>query len=307
MLATLATGPIPDDGWIYERKLDGQRCLGFSDGQAAGLRSRSGRSLDGTYPELAQALASATQLACVVDGEIVAFEDGATSFSRLQGRMQNSDPDVARQSDIAVHYYLFDLLYLDGYDTTALSLLERKHLLLRAVAFGDAIRFSAHRDTDGGPYLEQGCAQGWEGIIAKDGSSAYEHRRSRRWLKFKCVTGQEFVVAGFTDPRGSRVGFGALLLGYYDDGRLVYAGRVGTGFDVRTASDLARRLQASERATSPFDEPVKGRGVHWVRPALVAQVGFTEWTRDGRLRHPRYLGLRTDKDPRDVRRETAGA
>ena len=167
------------------------------------------------------------------------------------------------------------------------------------------LRFTTHRNEHGEAFLREACKKGWEGLIAKRADAAYVHRRSPDWLKFKCGREQEFVIGGFTDPKGSRTGFGALLLGHYENGRLVYAGKVGTGFDDRLLQDLGARLRAIERTTSPFEggvAPPPG-GVHWVTPRFVAQVGYTEWTGDGRLRHPRFLGLRRDKAPKDVVRE----
>jgi bifunctional non-homologous end joining protein LigD len=183
-------------------------------------------------------------------------------------------------------------------------LIHRKALLSEAFDFRDPLRFTQHRERDGEAYYREACREGLEGVIAKRADSIYVSRRSRDWLKFKCWEEQEFVIGGFTDPKGDRVGFGALLLGYYEDGRLRYAGKVGTGFDTGLLASLGKELSALEINHSPFAEEVKaGKGVHWVRPKLVAQVSFTQWTRDGRLRHPRFLGLRRDKNAREVVRE----
>ena len=302
MLATLTHEPFSDPGWVYERKLDGVRCLVFRTPKRVRLVSRNRNSMNRTYPELVEAL-ERTRAPFVADGEIVAFEGRLTSFARLQGRIGIDDPDRARRSGIAVTLYLFDLLHAEGHDLTRLALLDRKALLRRAFAFEDPLRFTPHRREHGEAYLEQACARGWEGLVAKDASAPYEHRRSRRWLKFKCSNRQELVVGGYTEPRGSRRGFGALLVGYHESGALRYAGKVGTGYSDALLERLSRSLAARERATSPFADEVGERGVHWVRPDLVVEVGFTEWTRDGRLRHPRFLGLRRDKEARDVRRE----
>jgi bifunctional non-homologous end joining protein LigD len=204
---------------------------------------------------------------------------------------------------VAVYLYFFDLLHAEGRDTTRLALRDRKSLLRRALSFGGRLRYTPHRNESGEEYFEAACSKGWEGVIAKDARSPYEHRRSRKWLKFKCVSGQELVIGGFTEPSGSRRGFGALLVGYYEDGDLRYAGKVGTGFDEATLERLGRRLKRLERESSPFGERPKEKGARFVRPALVGEFGFTEWTRHGKLRHPRFLGLRTDKDPEDVGRE----
>ncbi|MEC9372621.1 MAG: non-homologous end-joining DNA ligase [Planctomycetota bacterium] len=305
MLATLTDDRFSSPDWIYERKLDGVRALAFRSGRSVRLMSRNRKEMNGAYPELVDAIRSQTTHDCIVDGEIVAFEGAQTSFARLQGRMKITDPDEARKSRIAVYYYLFDLLHLDGRDVTRLPLRDRKRLLRRAIEYRDPLRFAAHRNEIGQKMHADACERGWEGIIAKRADSRYTHSRSRDWLKFKCVHQQELVIGGFTDPEGSRPGFGALLLGVYDDGKLRYAGRVGTGFDDDTLRDLAKRLKKKERDESPFSGGAGAKkGVHWVEPALVAEIGFTEWTRDARLRHPRFLGLRRDKPPRQVHRES---
>ncbi len=303
MLARLTHDRFSDPDWIFERKLDGERCLAFRKGGRVDLRSRNDKELNDTYPELAAALRRGDGT-WIVDGEVVAFRGAVTSFERLQGRMQVSDPDEARATGIKVYYYLFDILHLDGHDTTAVPLRERKKLLRAALPFRDPIRFTAHRNAGGESYLREACRKGWEGLIAKRADGRYVHGRSPLWLKFKCGHRQEFVIGGFTDPRGSREGFGALLIGYHEDGELRYAGKVGTGFDERTLQDLHRRLARSEVDEPPFaDEKLPRKGVHWVRPRLVGEFGYTELTRERRLRHPRFLGLRRDKDPRRVRLE----
>jgi len=297
---------FPGGRWLFERKLDGLRMLAVREGERVRLLSRTGQVLDGGYPEIVDALAAQPHRDFTVDGEVVAFSGGRTDFARLQQRMQLTDPRRALATGVAVTYYLFDLLRLDGMDTTRLPLRTRKSLLRRLLDYGGPLRFTTHRNEGGRELLDRACARGWEGLIAKVADGRYLHRRSPDWLKLKCSRGQEFVVGGFTEPSGSRFGFGALLLGYYDDGRLRYAGKVGTGYDQRTLHDLSRRLAELSAAQRPFADPVRERTAHWVRPELVAQVAFTEWTRDGMLRHPRYLGLRTDKRPRDVVREEPG-
>ena len=307
MLATLTHDYFSDPDWLFERKLDGERCLVFRDGDELRLLSRNRKSLNDTYPELAEALEDQACRRFVADGEVVAFDGDVTSFSRLQQRMGIEDPDQARATGVAVYLYLFDLLHREGYDLTRLPLRRRKALLKDAIAFSGRLRYTAHRNRDGRGFREEACRKGWEGLIAKQAAAPYQHGRSRRWLKFKCGNRQELVVGGFTDPEGARRGFGALLLGYYEDDNLRYAGRVGTGFDDQQLTELRRRLDGLERETSPFaDFEGGGEPVHWTRPELVAEVGFTEWTGDGRLRHPRFLGLRRDKAPRDVVREEPG-
>lgn len=305
MLATLTDEPFSDENWIYEPKLDGVRCLAFRDADRVRLLSRNRKSQNAFYPELVEAIARQKASDFVMDGEVVAFRGRVTSFSRLQQRMKISDPGKALRSSVPVYYYGFDIVHLEGHDTTRLDLLERKALLKEALEFEGPLRFSTHRETKGEAFLAEACRKGWEGLIAKRADSVYVHGRSRDWLKFKCVARQEMVVGGWTEPQGGRLGLGALLVGVYDHGALRYAGRVGTGFDDETLGDLGRRLSSLERKTPPFADPdgIPRKGVHWASPRLVAEVGFTEWTLDGKLRHPRFLGLRLDKDPKDVVRE----
>jgi len=306
MLATLSDRRDFDNGWILERKLDGVRALAARDGGRIRLLSRGAKPFDEAFPELAEALAEQECADFTVDGEIVALRGGITDFSRLQRRIGLTDSREARASGVAVTFYVFDLLRLDGSDTTRLPLLARKSLLHDALRLTSPLRYTTHRKAarDSLPLLEQACSRGWEGLIAKRTDAQYAHRRSPNWLKLKCARGQEFVVGGFTEPEGSRVGFGALLLGYYDGDRLRYAGKVGTGWDTKTLRSLRAEFDELEQDGSPFDGVVRERGaVHWVWPEFVAQIGFTEWTRDGMLRHPRYLGRREDKRARDVVRE----
>ncbi len=303
MLATLTDQPFSDPKWIYERKLDGVRAVVLRREGRTRLFSRTQKSMDGSYPELVEAVDEQAPDGVVLDGEIVAFEGPQTSFARLQARIGLTDPRRALASGVPVYLYLFDITAAGGHDLTRLPLHARKRVLQAAVDFNDSVRFSGHRNTDGEQYLREACAQGWEGLIAKRAGSRYQHGRSRDWLKFKCVRAQEFVVGGFTDPSGSRVGLGALLVGYHQGDRLRYAGKVGTGFDEKTLRSLRRRLSELAQDSSPFADPVRERGAHWVRPELVAQIGFGEWTGDGKLRHPRFQGLREDKAPRDVVRE----
>jgi DNA ligase D-like protein (predicted ligase) len=303
MLATLVDKPFSDENWIFEPKLDGERCLTFCSSKDARLMSRNRKMLNNTYPELVNPMASQPPENYIADGEIVAFKGDVTSFSQLQRRMQLRDPEEARRAGVVVYYYLFDLLYLNGYDLREVPLVHRKALLKDAFRFEDPVRFTPHRERDGEAYYREACRKGLEGVIAKRADSIYVSKRSLDWLKFKCWQEQEFVIGGFTDPKGRRVGFGALLLGYYENGKLRYAGKVGTGFDTDLLVSLRKELSALETNKPPFADPVSEKGAHWVRPKLVAQVSFTQWTRDGRLRHPRFLGIRRDKDPREVIRE----
>jgi DNA ligase D-like protein (predicted ligase) len=308
MLATLTDRRFSDPDWIYERKLDGERVIAYREHGRVSLLSRNRKRLDDTYPEIADAVAAQPR-DCVLDGEVVAFEGRQTSFARLQGRMQLHDARRARASGIAVFYYVFDLLRLDGEDLVRVPLRDRKRLLRGAVDPGDPLRLLPHRVEHGETYYRQACGRGWEGVIAKRASGHYIAGRSPDWLKFKCVSGQEFVIGGFTDPQGSREDFGALLVGYYEGDRLRYAGKVGTGYTRKTLADLGSRMRAIDQPEPPFTRGahLPRTRVHWVRPRLVAEIGFTEWTSDGMLRHPRYLGLREDKEPREVTRERPGA
>ncbi|WP_433869533.1 non-homologous end-joining DNA ligase [Saccharopolyspora sp. CA-218241] len=300
-LAVLTDRPFSDERWLFERKLDGVRLIAGRDGGAPRLWSRNGKRADAAYPEVADALGEGPER-FVVDGEVVAFEGGRTSFERLQRRIHLTRPEEARRTGVAVYYYVFDLLAFGGVDLTRLPLRDRKRLLRECFGFTDPLRFSAHRGGDGEDFFRQACERGWEGLIAKRADQPYRSGRSRDWLKFKCVAGQEFVVGGYTDPQGARQGFGALLVGYYEGSRLRYAGKVGTGYDERTLRDLKERLDRLGRDRSPFADEV-GERAHWVAPELVAEIGFTEWTAEGKLRHPRFSGLRTDKSAGQVVRE----
>lgn len=305
MLATLTDERFSDPDWLFERKLDGERILAFRDGASVRLLTRNDKRADETYPEIVDALAEQPVADFVLDGEIVAFEDGVSSFSKLQQRMKIRDAGEARDSDVAVQYYVFDLPRLDGCSLDALPLRTRKRLLKRLFEFSAPIRFTPHRNGDGEAFFEQACEKGWEGIIAKRAASGYRHSRSRDWLKFKCENGQELVIAGFTEPQGERKGFGALIVGYHDrrNGDLHYAGRVGTGFDDAFLEAFRAELDAIATDECPFVDAPDDRAAKWVRPKYVGEFGFTEWTRDGRLRHPRFIGLRRDKQPGEVVRE----
>jgi bifunctional non-homologous end joining protein LigD len=303
VLARLTDQRFSDPEWLFERKFDEEPALAFRQRDRVRLLSRNREALSGSYPELVDALVGQRCDDFVVDGEVVAFDGQRSSFSRLQRRMQIDDPEAARATGVAVSYYLFDVLHLAGHDLRRLPLRRRKALLKQAIEFSEPLRFAAHRNAAGEDFFRTACAKGWEGVIAKRASATYESWRSSAWLKFKCASGQELVIAGFSPPRGSRRGFGALLLGYYEDHRLRYAGKVGTGFDDRTLTALREQLEGLARTDSPFVDEVRDPSVTFVQPKLVAEIGFTEWTADGRLRHPRFLGLRRDKRPEEVGRE----
>ena len=305
MLATL-TETLPTQGkWVYEPKLDGVRALIYGTGGAVRIFSRNRKPLNGAYPELVEALETAIRGDAVLDGEIVAFDErGETSFARLQQRMQLRDPVRARRSQVPIYLYLFDCLFYEGVDLTGLPLVDRKAVLRDVVWFDDPIRFTPHRTTGSAAMLRDACARGAEGILAKRADSRYVSARSADWLKLKCVRQQEFVIGGYTAPQGSRERLGALLVGYYDGKALRYAGKVGTGYDRRTLEHLHQRLVPLHRSASPFSEgPAPAGDIQWVTPKLVGQIGFSEWTSAGLLRHPRFLGLRDDKAAREVRRE----
>jgi len=302
MKAVLTDRPFSDRAWLFERKLDGERCGALRERGRVSLISRSGKNLNGTYPELVEALEVAGP-DVLLDGEVVAFKGRQTSFEQLQRRMQIHDPGRARRSGVAVYYYVFDLLELDGRDVRGLPLRERKAKLRGALEFDGPLRFTTHRVGAGEEAFRQACGRGWEGVIAKRVDSRYVAARSRDWLKLKCSHAQELVIGGWTAPKGARKRLGALLVGYWEDGKLRYAGKVGTGFDDQTLELLGNELARRERSSSPFDATDVPRAAHWAEPELVAQVAFSEWTRDGKLRHPRYQGLRDDKPAREVMRE----
>jgi bifunctional non-homologous end joining protein LigD len=260
------------------------------------MLSRNDLSLNARYPEIADALQAERRDRFAIDGEVVAFDGATTSFARLAQRGQRP---------VSVFFYVFDVLWLDGQDLRALPLRSRKRLLRAALTFEHAVRLTPYRNEAGEALYEEACRRGWEGVVAKRAASPYRATRSRDWLKFKCEQGQELVIGGYTAPRGARTDFGALLLGYHEGGELIYAGKVGTGFDQAMLRDLGAQLRERRRPEPPFADAseIRPRSAIWVEPELVAQVGFTEWTRDGRLRHPRFLGLRDDKAAGQVVRE----
>ena len=310
MLCTLIATPFDHPDWIFETKFDGLRILARYDGASLNLLSRNGKSQNKQFPDIIKALQTRLTGPCIFDGEIVCLDaQGRTSFRSLQQRfhLQDAREIEFRMKRFPAYIYLFDLLYLERYDVTQLPLEERKKLLRQAVRWTDRVRWTDYQAEKGTALWQQACRKGGEGIIGKQRKSPYIFGRSPHWVKIKCIGRQEFVIGGFTDPQRSRAGFGALLLGYYDQGgqRLSYAGKVGTGFSQEILNDLRQRLDKLKQDRPPFDEgePPRGNQVHWVRPQLVAEIAFAEWTRDGRLRQPRFQGLRIDKDPRECRRE----
>src|SRR5438094_124790 len=276
MTATLTYERFTGADWVFERKYDGIRALAFKQGRDVRLLSRN--RLPQHNPAVHEAIAQLDVLDVILDGELTWRRDSKVS------------------------YYVFDVLWLSGRDITRLPLDERR-ALLRTLDLRAPVQRVTPLD-DPQPW-ERACAEGWEGVIAKRRDAPYEHRRSPHWLKMKCEASQELVVGGFTDPQGGRVGLGALLVGYYEDEDFIFAGKVGTGFDTKLLLELRARLDALELPISPFTKAVGLPRVraHWVRPEVVVQVAFIEWTVHGKLRHPRLLGVRTDKAARDVVRE----
>jgi bifunctional non-homologous end joining protein LigD len=297
MLATLTESYFSDPDWVFEPKLDGVRCLAYKKGDKARLMSRNQLSMNERYPEVAAVVSAVDIPDVVLDGEVAVVSRGISRFQSLQRHLLEGGG--------ALVYFVFDAPHIAGYDITRLPVTERKALLKQLIRPNKTIELVDYRTEHGERYLEQACARNWEGLIAKRADAPYVSGRSKEWLKFKCSKEQELVVGGYTDPQGARVGFGALLVGYYDKGKLRYAGKVGTGYNTRLLLTLTEQLRKLEQDESPFDGPPPVRkNVHWVKPKLVAQVGFAEWTKDGRLRHPRFLGIRDDKQAKYVVRET---
>jgi len=275
MAATLTQERFTGPEWTFERKLDGVRLIAFKNGPDIRLLSRN--RLPQSLPTIAEAIAALPVHDLVLDGEVTWGTE-------------------------SVRYHVFDVMWVDGRDVTSLTLTERRELLNTLPLRSPFERVPSVEDTE--PW-ERARREGWEGVIAKRVDSLYEHRRSPHWLKMKCEESQELVVGGFTDPQGVRVGLGALLVGYFEENDLVFAGRVGTGFDTRLLLALRERLDTISIPASPFTraEGLPHQRVHWVRPEIVVQVAFLEWTSHRKLRHPRLLGVRFDKPARDVVRE----
>jgi bifunctional non-homologous end joining protein LigD len=310
MQCTLVAEPFDDPNWIFEPKLDGLRVLCWFDGRHQHLLSRQYKAQNTQFPEVMNALHTSLPYPVILDGEVVCLDaNGNSSFRLLQQRLHLHDPTVieARMRQYPAYLYIFDLLYLDHYDVSGLPLEQRKGLLSQSVRWSDRIRWTEYTPEKGTQLFQDKCERGGEGVVGKHRQSLYVPGRSRSWVKIKCLSRQEFVIGGFTDPKGSRVGLGALLVGYYsDDGRsLIYAGKVGTGYSRPMLLELRRQLEPLEQGRSPFDQgdPPRGAGVHWVSPALVAEIAFAEWTHHDKLRQPRFVGLRLDKRPEECRRE----
>ena len=305
--------PPPSGDWVYELKFDGIRAIAVKIDNKVSLVSRNGNDLGARFPEIVAAVKNLLLAECVIDGEVVALdEEGRSSFQLLQAREIEGKKSP-------IYFYVFDLLQLDGKSLISLPLEQRKTFLEQLCAdAGDPIRFSGEIGGDAQALLAEVKRRGLEGIIGKQRDSVYEPgRRSGAWIKLKCVNEQEFVIGGYTPPGGSRKHFGAILVGYYKDKRLLFAGKVGSGFTSKSLSMLHKKFREEARDDCPFaDLPSKRNGqwvqgitpsmmrkMHWVNPAFVAQIKFAEWTRDGKLRQPVFLGLREDKEASEVTRE----
>jgi bifunctional non-homologous end joining protein LigD len=310
MLATLVDKPFDNADWLFEIKWDGYRSVAFLDGGKARLVSRNQNEMTSQYPELRDLPEYVRARTAILDGEIVALDDsGRPSFSLMQQRTGisgNGRRVKASDRTVPIAYYVFDLLYLDGYDLTRVDLEKRKELLAGIIAGSGLVRYSDHHLEQGTALYEAAKQQGLEGIVAKRRNSCYEQKRSREWLKMKITRQQECVIGGYTDPRGSREHFGSIVLGLYDEKeRLLHVGQAGSGFTEKTHEDMWRLLQKLKADKNPFANKVEStRRTHWVKPELVAEIKFSEWTHetDGggvKMRAPVYQGLRTDKSPRE--------
>jgi bifunctional non-homologous end joining protein LigD len=300
-LATLVRSVPEGDDWVFEIKFDGYRALAYLDHGEVQLVSRNGLSFNDRFAPIRERLARLPCKSAVIDGEVCSIDaSGRTRFEALQGVERDRT-----QSELVL--FAFDLLWLDGKDLRGESLLARKERLAKLIpgTASGVVRRSEHVVGDGPSFLEAARELGLEGIMAKRGSSPYRGGRSLDWQKIKVDRREELLIAGYTPPKGSRARFGALLLAIPDEksGALRYAGKVGTGFDTRTLEDLFDAMAPLRVEHPPVVDPPRERGAVWVEPRLVAEIRYTEWTSDGKLRHPTFLGLREDKPPREVRRE----
>jgi bifunctional non-homologous end joining protein LigD len=307
MAATIVEYPPKGDDWLFEIKWDGVRAIAFVDHEEVRLQSRSGNRCERQYPEMAVIPHYLAAKSAILDGEIAVLDEkGVARFHLIQQRIAVNDPNTVAHlaRSVPAVYFVFDLLYLDGYDLRLVDLATRRDLLARVLTPDSTLRISEAFPGAGEELLEAARANGLEGIVAKHASSCYEPRRSREWLKIKLVNEQEFVIGGFTEPQGARDHFGALVLGEWDGGKLRWVGNVGTGFDQKLLTSMGARLKPLVIDKSPFAErPDAPSRMIWVRPELVCQVKFTNWTQDHRLRAPVFLGLRNDKPAGEVTRE----
>jgi bifunctional non-homologous end joining protein LigD len=303
-LPTLVKSPPSGRQWIHEIKYDGYRIGARVERSKVNLITRNGNDWTATFPEIAAAVKELPLEQALIDGEVaVLLPNGLTSFQALQGVLKQRERG-------RLVYFTFDLLHLDGHDLTGLPLGERKAILSRLVdeapSSNMVLRYSGHFEGNGANVLREACRMGLEGIVSKRSELPYEFGRSRNWLKTKCIKRQEFVIGGFTDPEGSRSGIGALLVGVNEGGYLRFAGKVGTGFTADALTELRTRLNLIEHKECPFSPRLSGqlgRNAHWVKPELVAEVAFTEWTEEGKIRHPSFQGLREDKPASEITRE----
>ena len=302
-LALLVDEAPPGDEWLHEQKFDGYRILAELDGRKLRLLSRRFNDWTAQFPTVVDAVAALPVKSIVLDGEVaVVMPDGRTSFQALQNSFGQRDANIV--------YFVFDVLQIDGEDMTKLPLEERKKRLAKLIGKKQGvIRYSDHVIGNGEAFFKLACKKGLEGIVSKRRDAPYSPGRGKTWVKTKCTLRQELVIGGYTDPEGARTHIGALLVGYYDGGKLVYGGKVGTGFRMKDLVEIKRALSPLEVAKSPFTpEPPRawtGPNRHWVTPILVAEVVFSEWTNDGRLRHPSFQGLRADKPAAEIVREHA--
>ena len=304
-LATLVDAVPPGRNWVHEIKFDGYRILGFRSGNTVKLITRNGKDWSGKFPSLSTALSLLTVDNAVLDMEAVVLDgNGKSSFQLLQ---KSSGEGGHRETIVA---YVFDLLCLNGKDLTKLRLIERKQKLEELIGKSKTLRYSGHVAAKGEEMFAKACEAGLEGIISKEADAPYIPGRTRNWLKIKCSLRQEFIIVGYSDPRSGERALGALYLGYRKDDTLQYAGKVGTGFTMKNAQELADRLKRTSvtapvlsRADTVGLGAGEWRAVHWVKPVLLCEVSFTEWTADGRIRHPSFQGLREDKSPSQVKKE----
>jgi len=309
MLATSVAKPFDDPGWLFEIKWDGYRAVAFLENGKVRLVSRTQNDLTAQFPELQDLAAAVKAGTAVLDGEVVALDDeGRSSFSLMQQRtgLRRPGQRTAPRHDVPILYYVFDLLYLEGYDLRRVALEQRKSALAKVVTSGDTVRFSDHYPGQGIALFEVARQKGLEGILAKRRHSFYEERRSQEWRKIKITHSLECVIGGYTEPEGSRQYFGSVVLGLYDrQGRLIHVGQAGSGFDERSLQDVWAQLEVRKTIRSPFHGEVEAlRKVSWVKPELVAAVKYSEWTheREGaspKLRAPVFLGLRDDRKPEE--------
>ena len=307
MLTTLVDAPFDDDRWLFELKWDGYRAIAVIEKNAVTLTSRNGKDLLQQFGEMKGLATAFRSIPVVVDGELcVLDEDGRPDFQLLQSREKPEARGLKRRKPSPVTFVVFDLLYADGRDLRERPLEERKRLLEKIVLPDRGVLYSQHVLADGKDLFALAQRRGLEGIVGKVRTSPYRSIRSREWVKIKAKQRQEFVIGGWTEPRGSRAEFGSLLIGYYDADTFRYAGHVGSGYDGKLLTSLMAKMKPLERKTSPFvDAPKPNTPAHWIKPQLVCEVTFTEWTRDNILRHPVFVGLRIDKDPKNVVRERA--